>query len=95
MPDFYQSVDVQAANAFTDATALVSFGFEATSQVLLNNSDIPVELSFDGENVHAVLRATGPSATIAWNDHLRKRMYLRRAAAGAGAKLVDVIAHTR
>lgn len=95
MPDFYQSVDVQAANAFTDATALVSFGFEATSQVLLNGSDIPVEVSFDGVNVHATLRTTGPSVTISWSDHLRKALYLRRAGAGAGAKLVDVFAYTR
>lgn len=95
MADFYQSVDVQAANAFTDAVALVEFGFEATSQVLLNVSDIIVEVSFDKQNVHATLRPTGPSITISWTGHTRRRLYLRRASAGAGAKLVDVIAHTR
>ena len=99
MADFFTRVDISAITAFTDAGALIPFGFESTEQTVHNdstNAGAVVEVSFDGVEVHARLQGTGPSKVINWSEHTRRKLWLRRAAGGpAGARFVEVLAVTR
>lgn len=94
MADFFDRRDVGAVTAFTDPLSLVEFDFEAREQLVFNESDVVVEVSFDGKNVHGRLNSTGPSAVIHWSEHVRRRLWVRRAAAGSGSKMVQVLATT-
>lgn len=95
MADFFDRRDVGAVAAFTDPLSLVEFQFESHEQLVFNESNSVLEVSFDGVNVHGRLNATGPSAVIHWSDHVRKKLWVRRIGAGGGAKFVQVLATTR
>ncbi len=99
MADFFARVDIAAITSFTDPGSLIPFEFESTEQTVHNdnsNANAIVEVSFDGVTVHARLQGTGPSKVINWSDHVRKKVWLRRAAGGpAGARMVEVLAVTR
>lgn len=99
MADFFDRRDIQAITAFTDPGSLVEFQFEAHEQTIHNdnsNASSIVEVSFDGVTVHARLQGTGPSKVINWSDHVRRKVWLRRAAGGpAGARFVEILAVTR
>ena len=94
--DFRQVVNVQTFAAFTDAGARIDFGFESTSQAAINQSNTTqVEVSFDGQNVHKVLRPNEPDEGVSWDRHKRNRVFLRRVGADPGAPVnVEVLAHT-
>jgi len=97
--DFFTRVDIAAINAFSDPGSLVEFQFESTEQTVHNdntNAASVVEVSFDGVNVHARLQGTGPSKVINWSEHVRRKLWLRRAAGGpSGARFVEILAVTR
>jgi hypothetical protein len=97
--DFFTRIDIQAITAFTDAGSLIPFLFEATEQTVHNdnsNAAAIVEVSFDGQNVHARLQGTGPSKVVNWSEHVRKKLWVRRVAGGpAGARFIEVLAVTR
>lgn len=99
MADFFARLDISTVNSFTDPGAFVPFEFESTEQTVHNdnsNAAAVVEVSFDGVTVHARLQGTGPSKVINWSDHVRKKLWLRRAPGGpAGARMVEVLAVTR
>lgn len=94
MADFYKRFDVSAVTAFTDPLSLVEFQFESREQLVFNESNAVLEVSFDGQNVHARLNATGPSAVIHWSDHVRRKLWVRRIGAGGGSKFVQILAVT-
>jgi hypothetical protein len=95
MADFAARRDMAAVVAFTDALAVFEFEFEADAQVIINESNAVMELSWDGQNVHATLVNNQPSSVISYADHVRKKLWIRRVAGGGGAKFVQVIASTR
>ena len=99
MADFFTRIDIQAVLNFTDAASLIPFEFESTEQTVHNdnsNAAAVVEVSFDGQNVHARLQGTGPSKVVNWSEHVRKKLWVRRAAGGpAGARFIEVLAVTR
>lgn len=84
-----------AVTAFTDPLSLFEFGFEAPEQLTFNESNVIMEISFDGQNIHARMNATGPSAVIHWSSHVRRKLWVRRVGAGGSGKFVQVIAATR
>ena len=94
MADFFNRRNVAAVMAFTDASAIFEFGFEATEQLIHNDGNGTVEVSFDGVNVHARLQITGPSKVVHWSDHVRRRVWVRNAG-GGGPRNVEVLATTR
>lgn len=94
MADFYQRFDVGAVTAFTTAGSLVEFQFESREQLVFNESNAVLEVSFDGVNVHARLNSTGPSAVIHWSEHARRKLWVRRVGSGGGSKFVQVMATT-
>jgi hypothetical protein len=94
--DFYQRRDVSLVTAFTDPNSKFEFLFESYEQLVFNESNIAVEVSFDGVNVHARCNSTGPSAVIHWSEHIRRFLWVRReSGSGGGAKMVQVLATTR
>jgi hypothetical protein len=95
MSNFYQRQDVSAVNQFTDAPNPIAIGFESSAQGLVNQSDIPIEVSFDGVNVHGRLEATGPSQGLSFDDQRASKIWIRRAGAGAGTKNLDIYAQHR
>ena len=96
MADFYARRDVQSITAFSDPDAFYEFKFEAYEQLVINESDTIVEVSFDGINVHARMLPSGPTSAINWTAHIRMKMWVRRAVGvGGGTKFVQVIANTR
>lgn len=97
MSDFYDRRDVSSLSSFTDAAALFDFKFEADEQLIYNDSNkSAVEISFDGQAVHGRLEPYGPSKTISWSGHLRKRAYVRKVPDADSAPLVvQVYATTR
>ena len=94
MPDFYQRRDMSAVIAFTDPLSLIEFQFESREQLVFNESNAVLEVSFDGQSVHARLNSTGPSAVIHWSDHVRRKLWVRRVGTGGGAKFVQILATT-
>lgn len=94
MADFFDRRDVGAVLNFTDPGSLVEFQFESREQLVFNESNAVLEVSFDGQNVHARLNSTGPSAVIHWSEHVRKKLWVRRVGLGGGAKMVQVLATT-
>uniref|UniRef100_A0A6M3X7M8 Uncharacterized protein n=1 Tax=viral metagenome TaxID=1070528 RepID=A0A6M3X7M8_9ZZZZ len=95
MADFRTIVNVAALAAFSDAGAEVVFGFEADSQLIINQSTIDVEISWDGQNVHKVLRPNEPDVATSWDHHKRTRVYVRRGAVPPGVANVEIIAATK
>lgn len=99
MADFFTRVDISGVNAFSDPGALIAFQFESLEQTVHNDNSsgaAVVEVSFDGVEVHARLQGTGPSKVINWSQHVRSKLWLRRAAGGpSGARWVEVLAITR
>ena len=79
---------------FTDPDALFVFDFEADAQTIVNESNVIVEVSWDGVNVHATL-TPGVLEVVSYSDHLRPRVFVRHAGAGPASKFVQVIAATR
>lgn len=98
MADFFTRIDISAILDFSDPASLIPFEFESTEQTVHNdnsNAAAIVEVSFDGVKVHARLQGTGPSKVINWSGHVRRKVWLRRAAGGpAGARMVEVLAVT-
>ena len=94
MPDFGVTRDMAAVVAFTDADAEFDFGFGASFQVIINESTVVLELSWDKENVHGTLN---PAATtvLTFDDHLRRKVYVRRQGVGGGPHNAQVVAGTR
>jgi hypothetical protein len=96
MAEFYDRRDMQSITTFTDTNSLFDFKFEAAEQLVINESNVALEVSFDGQNVHARLPSSGPASAINWSMHFRKKLYVRRASGVAGSpKFVQVIANTR
>jgi len=99
VPDYFIRRDLASVTAFTDANALFDFGEETREQTVHNDNasaNTVVEVSYDGQNVHARLQGTGPSKVIHWGDHVRKKLWVRKAPGGpGGAVWVEVLAHTR
>lgn len=97
MSDFYDRRDVSAITTFTDVNSLFDFKFESDEQLVYNDSNkSAVEISFDGEAVHGRLEPFGPSKSISWSKHLRKRVYARKVPdAETAAVIVQVYATTR
>jgi len=96
MADFYQRRDLSAVTSFTDPDSKFEFLFEGYEQLVFNESNVAMEVSFDGVNVHARCAPTGPSSVIHWSEHIRKVVFVRReAGTGGGAKMVQVLATTR
>ena len=99
MADFFDRRDLSGVTAFSNPLALFEFGFEALEQTAHNDNSSAaavLEVSFDGVNVHARLQGTGPSKVIAWDEHVRRRLWVRSTAGGpAGARYVEVLATTR
>jgi hypothetical protein len=94
--DFQARRDLSSVTTFSDPNAKFDFLFEAADQLIVNESRFPMEASFDGQNVHAYLPATGPSSAIGWTIHFRKFVFVRRATgSGGAAAFVQVIANTR
>jgi hypothetical protein len=97
--DFFTRVDLSGVNSFSDPGAFIAFQFESLEQTVHNDSAAAaaiVEVSFDGVQVHARLQGTGPSKVINWSQHVRSKLWLRRAAGGPpGAHWVEVLAITR
>jgi hypothetical protein len=96
MSDFYERRDVSAVAAFTDTGAIFSLGFESTQQQVYNNSNIELDISFDGVNIHGHLLATGITQGLKWDNHQRAKVWVKPTlGAGAGPKYVEVMASTR
>jgi hypothetical protein len=95
--DFYGRKDVSGIAAFSDAASLFNIAFESDEQLIYNDSlKSAVEISFDGEAVHGRLEPFGPSKTISWSGHLRKRVYVRKVPdADLNPLIVIVMATTR
>lgn len=99
MPDYFIRRDISSVTTFTAASALFDFGEETREQTVHNDNTSAatvLEVSFDGQNIHARLQGTGPSKVIHWGDHVRKKLWVRRAPGGPGGSVwVEVLAHTR
>lgn len=96
MSDFFSRIDIVAVTAFTDAAALFEFAFEADEQLVFNEAALePIEVSFDGINVHGRLESSGPGIVINWTDHKRKRLFVRRTGAAGPAMNIVVMAQSR
>lgn len=94
MADFFDRRDVAAVTDFTDPNSLVAFQFVSREQLVFNESNAVLEVSFDGVNVHARLNPTGPSSVIHWSEHVREKLWIRRQGAGGGSKFVQILATT-
>lgn len=98
MPDFFSRRDLASVTTFSDPNAIFDFAGDTREQTVHNDSSQAtaiLEVSFDGENVHARLQGTGPSKVIHWGDHVRRRLWVRRVAGGPGAtRFVEVLANT-
>ncbi len=94
MSDFGERRDMGTVTTFTDPDALFTFDFEADAQTIVNESNVTVEVSWDGVNVHATL-TPGVLEVVSYSDHLRPRVFVRHAGVGPAAKFVQVIAATR
>jgi hypothetical protein len=81
-----------AATAFTHADALFEFGFTSDAQRIVNESAIDMELSWDGQNVQAIIPATSREE---YTFHGRSKAFVRRTGAGGGPHNVQVVAWTR
>ncbi len=81
-------------SAFTDPRAVFEFGFEAPAQTIINESNVEMDISWDGINVHVRL-LPGILEVVSFTDHLRPRVFIRRITGAAGVRLVQVIAATR
>lgn len=90
MSDYYQQRDISAASTFT-AAGRFDFEFLSAEQTVNNLSADPVEVSFDGTNVHAVLTPYTRSSTITWTEHKRSKLWVRCPLA-SGAVPVEVFA---
>lgn len=95
MADYFDRRDVGPVTAFTDADSVFDFQFEGYEQLVFNESNVVLEVSFDGVNVHGRLSPTGPSSVIHWSDHIRRRMWVRNASGAGSGKMVQVLATTR
>lgn len=96
MSDYFQRRDMQAVVSFSDPLARFEFEFEGYEQLVFNESNVALEISFDGQAVHARSNPTGPSSVIHWSEHIRKRVWVRReSGTGGGSKFVQVLATTR
>lgn len=94
MSDFFERRDMASVTAFTDAGSKFIFNFESSEQLVHNDSVETVEVSFDGQDVHARLQPSGPSKVINWSGHIRRVLWIRRTGVGGGSKFVEVIAST-
>jgi hypothetical protein len=98
MTDIFFRRDIGTVSSFTDSDALFDFPQETREQTVHNDNAsaaVVLEVSFDGVNVHARLQGTGPSKVIHWSDHVRKRVYVRKASGSPdGTANVEVLAHT-
>lgn len=95
MADFYVRKDISAVTAFTDTAAQIEFGAEMEVQAVFNEAGAePIEVSWDGVAVHARLLQTGPSQAMTWDNHKRRKMWVRRTGVGGGAMNIQVLAFT-
>lgn len=99
MPDYFYRRDLATVTSFQDPNALFDFGDETREQTVHNDNTTQaaiIEVSFDGQEVHARLQGTGPSKVIHWGDHIRRKLWIRKASGGpGGSRFVEVLAHTR
>jgi len=97
MADYFVRRDLAGVVDFADPLAKFAFQFESQEQTVHNDNasaSSVLEVSFDGQNVHARLQGTGPSKVINWSDHVRKQVWVR-STGGSGARWVEVLAVTR
>jgi hypothetical protein len=94
MPDFGERRDMTGVATFADPDALFEFGFEAPAQTIINESNVEMEISWDGKTVHAIL-TPGVLEVVAFTDHLRPRVFIRRVTGALGTRNVQVLAATR
>ena len=93
MSDFGETRDMAAVVAFTDADAEFDFEFLALFQSIINESTIVLELSWDKENVHGTLDPAAVTV-LSFDDHRRRKVYVRRQGVGGGPHNVQVLAGT-
>jgi len=94
--DYFARRNLGAVTAWTDVLAVFPFLFDADEQLVRNeHKTATLEVSFDGENVHARMVGSTPSTVIMWENHVRRSCWVRRADGGAGDLWVTVMATTR
>jgi hypothetical protein len=90
MLDFYQEVDVSAQTTYRE----VDFGFESVTQAVVNESGVPIDVSFDGSTLAMILEATGPTSVISWEaPHNRSAIWVKRhTGTGSGLPVIKITA---
>jgi hypothetical protein len=96
MSDYFTRRDMQSITAYTDVGAEFTFGFDANEQGIVNNTGFALLMSFDGVNDHGRLTTSGPESALAWEDHPRRQLWVRReTGTGGGAAYADIYATHR
>lgn len=87
LDDFQAEVTYSALAVFTET----SFGGEADVQALtILSGDAILEVSWNGTDVHKVMRPGEIDAAASWSDHPRSSVWLKKRSGVAG--VVEVVA---